>query len=88
MRVRYDLGIYLALTLSSAEVSSLTDEELRDLRDDFGATEDLIVAMRELARLPGRWLRLHFDSQSVALLPARPAAEDTARWHLGEKWED
>lgn len=62
------MGIYPGLVLTSAQVLALTDEDEREIREDFGAEPPMLQEVRALAAVPGRLLRLRFDTQTVEII--------------------
>ena len=63
----YAAGILPTLDLSSDEVNTLTAEDVALLRE-LGAGEPLLERLRELARTPGRCLRIDFAQQEVTMV--------------------
>jgi len=64
--VLYAIGVLPTLYLTSEEANTLTADDVELLRE-IGAGEAIFDQLRELAREPGRRLRLDFEQQTVAI---------------------
>jgi hypothetical protein len=61
------IGCYPTLLLTGAEVRALSEDDERELREDFDATDRLIEQLRRLAREDDGPFRLDFEAQAVTV---------------------